>query len=78
MVAAAVLTGRVGACVLFGLASFWALREFVSLTPTRAGDYRALFWVFFVITALQYYLIAAEWYGLFVILIPVYAFCSFR
>ena len=70
----AVWLGTVGACVLFGLASFWALREFVTLTPTRAADHRALFWVFFVITPLQYYLIATRWYGLFVILIPVYAF----
>ena len=71
---AALWLGRVGACVLFGLASFRALREFVTLTPTRAGDHRALFWVFFVVTPLQYYLIAIQWYGLFVILIPVYAF----
>ena len=72
--AAALGLGLVGACVLFGLASFWALREFITLTPTRAGDHRALFWVFFLITPLQYYLIATRWYGLFVILIPVYAF----
>ncbi len=71
---AALLLGRIGACVLFGLASFWALREFITLTPTRPGDHRALFWVFFVITPLQYYLVAIQWYGLFVILIPVYAF----
>ena len=72
--AVAVWSGRVGASVLFGLASFWALREFVTLTPTRAGDHRALFWVFFVVTPWQYYLVATGWYGLFVILIPVYAF----
>ena len=72
--AVAVGLGRVGASILFGVASFWALREFGTLTPTRAGDHRALFWVFFIITPLQYYLIAIGWYGLFVILIPVYAF----
>ena len=72
--ALALLAGCVGASVLFGLASFWALREFVTLTPTTPGDHRALFWVFFVITPLQYYLVATQWYGLFVILIPVYAF----
>src|SRR3954451_3354830 len=59
---------------LFGLMSFWALREFITLTPTRPGDHRALFWVFFVITPLQYYLLSARWYGLFIVLIPVYAF----
>jgi phosphatidate cytidylyltransferase len=70
----ALLFGRIGAAALFGLASFWALREFLTLTPTRPGDHRALFWVFFVITPLQYYLVAVQWYGLFIILIPVYAF----
>ncbi len=74
LVTAAIWLGTIGACVLFGLASFWALREFVTLTPTRSGDHRALFWVFFIITPLQYYLVATGWYGLFVILIPVYAF----
>lgn len=74
VVALALLTGRMGAVILFGLASFWALREFLTLTPTKGGDHRSLFWVFFVITPLQYYLVATEWYGLFIILIPVYAF----
>lgn len=70
----ALAVGRIGAVVLFGLLSFLALREFITLTPTRAGDHRTLFWAFFVITPLQYALIAADWYGLFSILIPVYAF----
>jgi phosphatidate cytidylyltransferase len=72
--ALALLGGRVGAAVLFGLISFWALREFITLTPTRPGDHRALFWAFFIITPLQYVLVAIQWYGLFLILIPVYAF----
>ncbi len=72
--AVALWLGLAGACVLFGLASFWGLREFVTLTPTRAGDHRALFWVFFVITPWQYYLVATQWYVMFMILIPVYAF----
>ena len=36
---------------LFGLMSFWALREFITLTPTRLGDHRALFWVFVILHA---------------------------
>lgn len=61
---------------LFGLISFWALREFITLTPTRLGDHRALFWVFFLFTPLQYVLVAMgiERYGLYSVLIPVYAF----
>lgn len=74
VVAAAVLTGRLGAVVLFAVVSFLALREFVTLTPTRRGDHRTLFYVFFVAIPLQYYLLAINWYGLFSILIPVYAF----
>jgi phosphatidate cytidylyltransferase len=74
ILAFAALAGRVWAIALFGLASFWALREFVTLTPTRASDHRTLFWAFFVVTPLQYYLVGIQWYGLFAILIPVYAF----
>lgn len=72
--AAALLVGRAGTTVLFGLVSFLALREFITLTPTHKADHRTLFWVFFIFTPLQYYLVAIEWYGLFSILIPVYAF----
>jgi phosphatidate cytidylyltransferase len=60
--------------IVFGLLSFWALREFVTLTPTRLGDHRALFWVFFLFTPLQYYLISTAHYGLYTVLIPVYGF----
>lgn len=60
--------------VLFLVASFFALREFISLTPTRAGDHIALLAAFFVMLPLQYLLIGAHWYGLFVIFIPVYGF----
>ncbi|MBX7165474.1 MAG: phosphatidate cytidylyltransferase [Pirellulales bacterium] len=76
VLAAALLLGRLGATIVFGLISFWALREFVTLTPTRRGDHRALFWVFFVFTPLQYLLVGmgAAQYGLYTILIPVYAF----
>jgi phosphatidate cytidylyltransferase len=59
---------------LFGLMGFWALREFITLTPTRLGDHRALFWVFFFFTPLQFVLVAFGNYPLYSILIPVYAF----
>jgi phosphatidate cytidylyltransferase len=72
--AIALATGNIGAVILFAFLSFFALREFITLTPTRPADHSALFWSFFVITPLQYYLVATQWYGLFTILIPVYAF----
>jgi len=67
-----VATGMVGSILLFSLISFLALREFVTLAPTRPADHRTLFWCFFVVTPVQYYLIWIEWYGLFSILIPVW------
>jgi len=72
--ALSLLTGGLGSVILFAFLSFFALREFITLTPTRPADHSALFWVFFVITPLQYYLVATQWYGFFSVLIPVYAF----
>jgi phosphatidate cytidylyltransferase len=74
--AVAVLIGRIGSLVLFGIISFLAMREYMTLVPTRRGDHRTLFWSFFVIMPLQYYLIGIQWYGLFAIMIPVLA-CIF-
>ncbi len=63
ILAATFLIGRTEATVvLFGLLSFWALREFITLTPTRPGDHRPLFWVFFIFTPLQYVLVGMELY----------------
>lgn len=70
----ALLTGELGAVMLFGLVSMLALREFMTLTPTQASDHRALVWAFFVIAPYQYFLVAIHWYGFYSVLIPVYAF----
>lgn len=70
----AILIGKTGTVILFGLLSFMALREFITLTPTRPGDHRTLFWVFFIITPLHYWYVLDEWYGMYAIFIPVYAF----
>jgi phosphatidate cytidylyltransferase len=68
------MIGRVGSLVLFGLLSLLALREYITLVPTRRGDHRTLLWSFFIITPLQYYLIGIAWYGFFAVMIPVFAF----
>ncbi|MGO2335574.1 phosphatidate cytidylyltransferase [Providencia sp.] len=70
----AVVLGNIGVVVLFALISFFALREFITLTPTRRSDHEALFWCFFVFIPLQYVLVGIEWYGLFSIFIPVFVF----
>jgi phosphatidate cytidylyltransferase len=68
----AIATGTFVSVLLFTLISFLALREFVTLVPTKASDHRALFWSFFIVTPVQYYLVWIQWYGMFSILIPVY------
>lgn len=70
----ALALGHTAVVIMFAFTSFLALREFITLTTTRRADHRALFWSFFIILPLHYWTLAARWYGLFVILIPVYAF----
>lgn len=59
---------------LYALLSFLALREFLTITPTHRADHRALFWAFFIILPLNYALVYIQWYMMFLIFIPVYAF----
>jgi phosphatidate cytidylyltransferase len=51
---AALVFGRVVTLVLFAILSFLSFREFMSLTPTRAGDHRLLFLSFFVVVPVLY------------------------
>jgi len=74
IVSAAVIAGRIPIIILFGLVSFLALREFMTLAAVRNSDHGALVLSFFVALPAQYYLIAIDWYGLFCIFIPVYGF----
>jgi len=68
------LLGRNATVVLFALASAFALREFITLTPTRGGDHLPLVVCFYVLLPVQYWLIADDWYNLFAIFLPVYGF----
>jgi phosphatidate cytidylyltransferase len=60
--------------ILFAIGSFLALREFLTLTPGKTGDYVALAVAFLLVLPFQYLLIAIHWYGLFAIMVPVYTF----
>ncbi|MFM8705802.1 MAG: phosphatidate cytidylyltransferase, partial [Planctomycetia bacterium] len=73
VLAAAFWLGTTATVLLFGLVSFWALREFITLTPTRKGDHRALFWVFFLFMPLHYVLVGLNRYDIFSVFLPVYA-----
>jgi len=66
--------GEVALAVIFALASFFALREFVALTPTKPADHIALIIAFYVVIPVQYVLVASGWYQLYAVFIPVYLF----
>jgi phosphatidate cytidylyltransferase len=74
VISLAFVMGKGAVIVLFAFASFFALREFVTITYTRRGDHWALALGFFVVLPLQYYLIWAGRFGFAATLIPVYAF----
>jgi len=74
ILAVAFLGGSTPTLILFALASFFALREFVTLTPSSPGDRLPLSLSFFVVLPLQFVLIGLHRYGLFAIFIPVWAF----
>lgn len=69
----ALLFSRTTALVFFGVVSFLALKEYLTLVPTRKADRRVLFCAYLSIP-IQYYWIGVEWYGMFIIFIPVYLF----
>jgi len=66
--------GHTAVVILFYLVSFFALREFMTLAPTRRSDYPALVAAFYFVLPVQYLLVGIGWYGLFAIFIPVYIF----
>lgn len=73
---AAWVSGPVGATLLFGVLSFLALREFITLMHTRRADHRSLILAFFVLLPLQYMLVGTRHFDVFSVLIPVYGFLA--
>ena len=69
-------SGAIGSTLLFGVVSFLALREFVTLTHTRRGDHRSLLLAFFIVLPLQYVIVALREFDLFTVFIPVYVFLA--
>jgi phosphatidate cytidylyltransferase len=72
LMAAALLLPRAATVTVFGVVAFWALREFITLTPTRLSDHRTLFWVFIIFTPAQFVLVGMDKYEFYSILIPLY------
>ena len=70
------ISGPAGATVLFGVISFLALREYVTLLKTRRSDHRSLLLAFFGVLPLQYVLLGNRGFDLFSVFIPVYMFLA--
>lgn len=68
--------GNTAATILFALIAFFALREFITLSPTRRGDHRSLVLAFFVVLPLQFWLVGTRHFDLFTVFIPVYVFLA--
>jgi phosphatidate cytidylyltransferase len=68
------LSGPIGSTLFFGLFSFLALREFITLQHTRRSDHRTLVLAFFIVLPLQYLIVALRQFDLFTVFIPVYVF----
>ncbi len=58
------LAGDITRLVLFAVGSFFALREFLTLSPTRQGDHRSLVLAFFAVLPFQYFLVGTEHFNL--------------
>lgn len=67
----ALLFNRTVSIWVFGIVSFLAFKEYLSLIPTRRADHRVLLWAYLAIPV-QYYWVWQNWYGMFIIFIPVY------
>jgi len=68
--------GAVVATLLFGIVSFVAFREFITLTHTRRADHRSLLLAFFVVLPLQFVFAGGRHFDLFTVFIPVYMFLA--
>lgn len=73
MFAGVLLLSKGMALAFFAFISYLALKEYLSLIPTRRADRRVLFWAYLAIPV-QYGWVYTEWYGMFIIFIPVYMF----
>jgi phosphatidate cytidylyltransferase len=69
----AVLTSRVVSTVFLGFVSFLALKEYLSLIPTRRVDRSIMLWAYLAIPV-QFYFAHICRFGLFMTFIPVWMF----
>lgn len=59
--------------VFFAFVSYLALKEYFTVIPTRRVDRRVIFYAYLSIPC-QYILIGIQWYGFYIIFIPIFMF----
>lgn len=69
----AMLLSPLVSVIFFGFLSFLAFKEYISIIPLRQVDRGVLFLAYLTIP-IQYYLVGTQWYGMFVVFIPVWVF----
>jgi phosphatidate cytidylyltransferase len=69
----AILINRNISILFFAFLSFLALKEYFTLIPTKRAHRAVLFFAYLSIPV-QFYWIYMQWYGMFIIFIPVYMF----
>ncbi len=70
------MSGPVGANITFGIFSFLALREFITLVHTRRADHRSLILAFFIVLPAQFVIAGGRHFDLLTVFIPVYVFLA--
>jgi phosphatidate cytidylyltransferase len=69
----AILASPLVSVIFFALLSFLAFKEYISIVPLRRADRRVLFWAYLTIP-IQYAFVADDFYGMFIVFIPVWVF----
>ncbi len=70
---AALVLGRTAMIVLLAFVSYLALKEYLTIIPTRRAD-RVVLLLAYLAVPIQYIFVGTAWYGMFVIFVPVYMF----
>ncbi len=72
----AILLNQTVAIVFLALIAYLALKEYLSLVPTRRIDREVLLFAHLAIP-LQFYWAAIDWYNMFIVFVPVWMFLFF-
>jgi phosphatidate cytidylyltransferase len=72
----AILLNQTVAVIFLALIAYLALKEYLSLVPTRRIDRGVLLFAYLAIP-IQFYWAAIDWYNMFIVFIPVWSFLFF-